>query len=285
MLRYLSPPQHTSPVRKHGRFPLLTAALLGAALCLAPHAATAAGIAAVDTQNGYAGAVLGKISEIWAPPANAGNRLVRVRISVDGMGKVTGCEPTQRSGLPALDESVCNAVRTVESFGTPPYAMPIDVHFAFWSGIPRQAPAPQGQITVTPGGQVCFTPEALQKAAAAAGKPAPSLKPSDSAGQTARAGKAQDRYDEQFHPYLNRVAKQLRRASFVPAEAPRGTYYVTVRLLVDSSGTIRQYDVVQSSGNDRIDKYVRQGVHRAGKVLPPPAGLPSPFDVTLTMVR
>ncbi len=257
---------------------LLAGLLLGSALWAMPATATAASVAVVDTQNGYAGAVLDKVSEVWAPPANAGNRLVRVRISVDGEGRVTGCEPTRRSGLPALDESVCAAVKKVDSFGTPPYAMPIDVHFAFWSGVPRQAPTPQGQITVTPGGQVCFTPEALQKAAAAAGQ-APAGR---SASGTAMA---QDRYAEQFQPYLNKVAKQLRRASFVPAEAPRGAYYVTVRLAVDPSGAITRYDVVQSSGNDRIDRYVRQGIHRAGKVTPPPAGLTSPFDVTLTMVR
>lgn len=272
------------PVSGRGRSAsaLLAGLLLSSALWTMPATATAASIAAVDTQNGYAGAVLGKVSEVWAPPANAGNRLVRVRISVDGEGRVTGCEPTQRSGLPALDESVCAAVKKVESFGTPPYAMPIDVHFAFWSGIPRQAPTPQGQITVTPGGQVCFTPEALQKAAAAAGQEPAGRVVTPRASGTA---KAQDRYAEQFQPYLNKVAKQLRRASFVPAEAPRGTYYVTVRLAVEPSGTITQYDVVQSSGNDRIDKYVRQGIHRAGKVTPPPAGLTSPFDVTLTMVR
>ena len=96
---------------------------------------------------------------------------------------------------------------------------------------------------------------------------------------------AQDAYAIQFHNYLNKVARQLREASFVPVEAPRGSYYVTVRLTVAKNGAITNYEIVQSSGNDRIDTYVRQGVKRAGKVSPPPAGLASPFDVTLTMVR
>lgn len=247
------------------------AGLLFLGLTAAAPAAFAAAIAAADHQEGYAGVVLGKLCEIWTPPADTGNRMVRVRISVNGDGSVLGCTPTQRSGVPALDASVCEAAKKLGKLETPPYAMPIDVHLAFWSGTPRPAPAQQGTITVSPSGQ----------AAAQPGKQAAPAAPAASGGSRM----AQDAYAIQFHNYLNKVARQLREASFVPVEAPRGSYYVTVRLTVAKNGAITNYEIVQSSGNDRIDTYVRQGVKRAGKVSPPPAGLASPFDVTLTMVR
>lgn len=256
-------------------------AFLLALTAAGPLAASAAAIAAADHQEGYAGVVLGKLCEIWTPPADTGNRMVRVRISVNGDGSVLGCTPTQRSGTPALDNSVCEAARKLGKLETPPYAMPIDVHLAFWSGTPRRAPAQQGTITVSPSGQAI-----IQTAAPAA--PAPVVEPPAATPPAAATGgsrMAQDAYAIQFHGYLNKVARQLREASFVPVEAPRGSYYVTVRLTVAKNGAITNYEIVQSSGNDRIDTYVRQGVKRAGKVTPPPAGLASPFDVTLTMVR
>lgn len=266
------------PFRRLNRPARLLAPLLALGLWAVPGEAPAAAIAAVDHQEGFSGVVLGKICEVWAPPANAGNRMVRVRISVDGAGNVVGCTPTRRSGLPALDDSVCEAAKKIGKLGTPPYAMPIDVHFAFWSGTPRLAPAApaQGSITVS------------QSAPAAQAPARPVTEPPQAPAPVATTDgqlKAQDAYAIQFHEYLNKVARQLREASFVPVEAPRGTYHVTVRLTVAKNGAITHYEIVQSSGNDRIDTYVRQGVKRAGKVSPPPAGLASPFDVTLTMVR
>lgn len=271
------------PLRERAR-PLRRSVQAGAlflAMTLAPLTASAAAMVAADHQEGYAGVVLGKLCEIWTPPADTGSHMVRVRISVNGDGSVLGCTPTQRSGTPALDNSVCEAARQLGKLDTPPYAMPIDVHIAFWSGTPRRAPTQQGTITVSPSGQAV-----VQTAAPAA--PAPVTAPpatAPSAAPTGGSRLAQDAYAIQFHGYLNKVARQLREASFVPVEAPRGRYYVTVRLTVAKNGSITNYEIVQSSGNDRIDTYIRQGVKRAGKVSPPPAGLASPFDVTLTMVR
>lgn len=280
MIRNFPLRDRAHPLRRQALAGLL---LLGLTVA-APLTASAAAIAAADHQEGYAGVVLGKLCEIWTPPADTGNRMVRVRISVNGDGSVLGCTPTQRSGVPALDSSVCEAAKKLGKLDTPPYAMPIDVHLAFWSGTPRPAPAQQGTITVSPSGQAAAQPG--KQAAPAA--PAPVVEPPAAAAPAAASGgsrMAQDAYAIQFHSYLNKVARQLREASFVPVEAPRGSYYVTVRLTVAKNGAITNYEIVQSSGNDRIDTYVRQGVKRAGKVSPPPAGLASPFDVTLTMVR
>lgn len=280
MIRNFPLRDRAHPLRRQALAGLLLLGLTAAA----PLTASAAAIAAADHQEGYAGVVLGKLCEIWTPPADTGNRMVRVRISVNGDGSVLGCTPTQRSGVPALDSSVCEAAKKLGKLDTPPYAMPIDVHLAFWSGTPRPAPAQQGTITVSPSGQAAAQPG--KQAAPAA--PAPVVEPPAAAAPAAASGgsrMAQDAYAIQFHSYLNKVARQLREASFVPVEAPRGSYYVTVRLTVAKNGAITNYEIVQSSGNDRIDTYVRQGVKRAGKVSPPPAGLASPFDVTLTMVR
>ena len=162
MTRNLPLRERTHPLRRRA-----LAGMCFLALTLtAPLTADAAAIAAADHQEGYAGVVLGKLCEIWTPPADTGSRMMRVRISVNGDGSVLGCTPTQRSGVPALDNSVCEAAKKLGKLETPPYAMPIDVHLAFWSGTPRRAPAQQGTITVSPSEQAV-----VQTAAPAA--PAP----------------------------------------------------------------------------------------------------------------
>ena len=53
----------------------------------------------------------------------------------------------------------------------------------------------------------------------------------------------------------------------------------------DVSGKILNYSILQSSGSELLDRYVRQGIRRAGKVSPPPAAVGRFVNVTLTLVR
>ena len=55
-------------------------------LCLAPLHARAAGAAAADVANGYAGEAMEKILANWAAPADRGK--VRIVVRVDAEGKV-----------------------------------------------------------------------------------------------------------------------------------------------------------------------------------------------------
>ena len=100
--------------------------------------AAGASLAAADQNGGYSGKVLDKVITVWAPPpALKGEFEVRLKVSLDGQGKVLNCAPTKASGMEALDSSACGAVRQAAPFGTPPYGMPLDVHLAFWTGMPK----------------------------------------------------------------------------------------------------------------------------------------------------
>lgn len=117
--------------------------ILWAALCL-PVTALAAALAAVDQSGGYSDQVLEKVARHWNPPQENAERKVRVRVGLDGEGKVVRCEPVASSSSAAVDKAACLAVREAGSFGTPPYGLPIDVYLAFWTAkpTPMGIPAP-----------------------------------------------------------------------------------------------------------------------------------------------
>ena len=102
--------------------------------------AFAASAASAD-QSTYAGNMLDKIIEIWAPPpALKSDFRVRLKVSINARGQVEDCKPVKSSGLEAFDNSVCGAVRQIGSFGTPPYGAPTEIHLTFWNGTPKGKP-------------------------------------------------------------------------------------------------------------------------------------------------
>ena len=111
--------------------------------CAAAGGAFAASAASAD-QSSYAGNMLDKITEIWAPPPVLKSDFkVSLKVSVDSQGQVKDCKALKSSGLEAFDNSVCGAVRQIGSFGTPPYGAPIDVQLTFWNGTPKGKPRPE----------------------------------------------------------------------------------------------------------------------------------------------
>ena len=118
---------------------LVTVALYSAAV----GGAFAASAATAD-QSTYAGNMLDKIIEIWAPPpALKSDFRVRIKVSINSHGQVEACKPLKSSGLEAFDSSVCGAVRQIGSFGTPPYGAPTDIHLTFWNGTPKGKTKPE----------------------------------------------------------------------------------------------------------------------------------------------
>ena len=127
-------PQRTSLFSLFCR--LLPLALL--MLCLMTTEALAAAMSTADAAGGYAGKMLDKIVDIWAPPpALKGDFQVQLKVDVDGKGKVQNCTPVRPSGMEALDSSACGAVRQIGSFGKTPQEKPLEVHLSFWTGTPR----------------------------------------------------------------------------------------------------------------------------------------------------
>ena len=248
-------------------------------LCLAPLHARAAGAAAADVANGYAGEAMEKILANWAAPADRGK--VRIVVRVDAEGKVERCGYLEKSASQALNDSVCSAVMKTADLGKPPYGMSQDVYLTFWqgttadlSGISRRQAARKSSGTgAVPA--AAPAPEAKSEPVSLDSKPATLTTPL----------KAQDAYGPKHAAYFRTLAAQLRAATYIPAELPKGTYYATVRLETDASGKILNYSILQSSGSELLDRYVRQGIRRAGKVSPPPAAVGRFMNVTLTLVR
>lgn len=85
--------------------------------------------------------------------------------------------------------------------------------------------------------------------------------------------------------YFSRIRRDLRNSMYIPEKTKPGTYHATVRLKCDKTGKILDSSIVKSSGDTLLDRYVMQGINRAGKVETPPANLQMPFDLTFTLVR
>ena len=128
-------PQRTSLFSTFHRVFLFLAAVT---LCFTATGARAAAMATADAAGGYAGKMLDKVVDIWAPPpALKGDFQVQLKVGVDGKGKVHSCTPLRPSGMEALDSSACGAVRQIDNFGKTPHEKPLEVHLSFWTGTPR----------------------------------------------------------------------------------------------------------------------------------------------------
>ena len=171
--------------------------------------AFAASAASAD-QSTYAGNMLDKIIEIWAPPpALKSDFRVRLKVTVNGRGQVEDCKPVKSSGLDAFDSSVCGAVRQVGSFGTPPYGAPMDVHLTFWNGTPKGKPK----------AETLSSEEALRAEVKARNKAEAAL------GDT-RAEAAEDRARERAEAIARangKDAPEVRPAPVAPAPAPKAS--------------------------------------------------------------
>ena len=72
---------------------------------------------------------------------------------------------------------------------------------------------------------------------------------------------------------------------YIPSEKKPVTYHVTVLLHVESRGQILDSSIVKGSGDQRLDKYCLQGIKRAGKIAPPPAGMGENIELTFALTR
>ncbi len=85
--------------------------------------------------------------------------------------------------------------------------------------------------------------------------------------------------------YLDSVRRQLRNAMYIPEKTKPGAYTVTARVKCDASGKILDSSITKGSGDSLLDRYVLQGIRRAGKIAPPPQGMGESFDITFKLKR
>ena len=89
---------------------------------------------AIDTESGYAQGVLDKVMQKWSPPALRGSYSVRVKVSLDGSGRVTSCKAVRSSSIEVFDQVVCSAVHAAGPFGRTSYEAPLDLYLTFSLG-------------------------------------------------------------------------------------------------------------------------------------------------------
>ena len=111
--------------------------LLLAALFFAAQPSYGASMAAADINEGYGNRILNRLNAVWAPPNLKGDFALRMKIAVDGEGKVRECAIVKSSGVEVLDTSACGAVRQINKFDVPPYSVPCEVYVSYWTGLPR----------------------------------------------------------------------------------------------------------------------------------------------------
>lgn len=145
-------------------------------------------------------------------------------------------------------QSICKAAKSAGSFGDPPYGVASDILVSVWSA--------KGDTTAQTAAKTEQTPQ-----------------PSTSGMNKSQAA------------YLSRVRVALRNSMYIPKETKPGTYHVTAQIKCDEKGKILERSLVKSSGDARLDRYVLQGLDRAGSVEAPPKGMNKDFNLDFTLKR
>ncbi|MDR3358470.1 MAG: TonB family protein [Desulfovibrio sp.] len=310
---------------------------------------------AVDVNEGYGNKILNRLNAVWVPPNLKGNFKLRMKIAVDGEGKVRECAIVKSSGVDVLDTSACGAVRQISKFDVPPYSVPCEVYISYWTGLPKGnarefPPDPMEALRAemierdkaerAAGKQRADTVEerAREKAAQAArhtGKPLPEVRPLPATSPVPQAGNKEAEQKSssgltpeelclempdttggaspQAQPLPSRTAEEappvapavpaqaapmgrmekyasninwiLLKAIIIPAETKPGVYYATVRLHINTDGSVKKCDLVKATGDGLLDKYVLRGIRRAGNLPPPPPAFTNPAELTFKLRR
>lgn len=252
---------------------LINICLLCSFFCIPSHAAT---VMSAGQDDGYAGRVLDKVINNLVLPAQIKNdSSVKITLKLDGDGAVLASNIIKNSGLKSVDDAVINAVKKAAPFGAPPYGVPTDITLAFWNGMPKPANKNSKQIVSKAARDTAVNADNGKTAVPAASAGTYKLSANGQPVQT----------PEKYQSYLNNTAWELRKVVYIPKEAAPGTYFVTARIKCEPSGKIISGEIIKSSGNQKVDKYVLQGIKRLGHIGAPPAGLGNSFDLVLRLVR
>lgn len=143
-------------------------------------------------------------------------------------------------------KAICAAAKAAAPFGTPPYGVPINITLALWTG---QLPA-----TTT-------------------------------VAETASPQTKSEKTTGNFDKYLTRARRALRNSIYIPQQTRPGVYEVATQIKIDKAGKILDSAITKGSGDKLLDKYVLQGLRRAGSVPKPPEGIGDTLNMTFTLTR
>lgn len=291
----------------------LSALCFMALLCVPFNAtAQAAAMLAADQGSGYSGQVLEKVAKLWQAPQYSSDHTVRVRVSIDGDGKVLSCKPEQSSNLALMDKSACSAVHAAEKFAPPPYGMPIDVFLTFWTGLPKggsnigaadgrgtidQNTLAQQNADAATAAAIALAKAAEVKAAEATRQTAPkttantsvstttSTSTADSQNRAPMVGIPAEAASPEEARYAKKIAFAIREKMVIPAELPKGTYTFKMLVHIDSKGQVSKPEITQSSGEALMDKYALRAIKRLSALTPPPTKKSQDLHLTFVVLR
>jgi TonB family protein len=78
------------------------------------------------------------------------------------------------------------------------------------------------------------------------------------------------------------IRVQVKKRLDLDGGFPKGKYQTLVKITLDSKGTVIEYRIVGPSGNDRMDKAVRETVSAIRMTEAPPAGMPSGMTIKIS---
>jgi outer membrane biosynthesis protein TonB len=77
------------------------------------------------------------------------------------------------------------------------------------------------------------------------------------------------------------IKKQMRKQLDQEGGIPKGKFQATIRILLDSRGAIIKYQIVASSGNEKMDEALKGSLPGFRISQPPPEGMPSGMTVRI----
>ncbi|MBQ9405116.1 MAG: TonB C-terminal domain-containing protein [Desulfovibrio sp.] len=96
---------------------------------------------------------------------------------------------------------------------------------------------------------------------------------------------AQGQKGDALTAYRNEAEARLRKVVVIPAQTAPGSYTARLRLHMAPNGTIARFSTLSSSGNIYLDKAIRSGIRRLGRLPPPPEAAKGIVDIALTLTR
>jgi outer membrane biosynthesis protein TonB len=77
------------------------------------------------------------------------------------------------------------------------------------------------------------------------------------------------------------IKKQMRKQFDQDGGIPKGKYQTTVKIQLDAKGAVVKYQIIASSGNDRVDEVLKGSLPGFRISQPPPEGMPSGMTVRI----
>lgn len=206
--------------------------------------------ASAGLDDGYSGRVLDKALKTFSPEQVLGaQKKLSILLIIDGEGKLADCRIRESTGAASVDKAFCASLKKSAPFSTPPYGQPTEVTLTFVASDKTAVPSKQ------------------------------------MAQQAEPAVASNSLSSQEKQKYITAATREIRNSVYIPAETKKGIYHPVARIKINSQGKILSSEILKTSGDKTLDKYLLQGIKRAGQISAPPAGLAHEIDLPFSLTR